>query len=104
MYAIIDTEGFQHRVSPGDTIKMQLLASDEKSVTFSKVLLVAKDDGTIIGNPYVANASVKAEVVGNNKDKKVIVFKKKPRKGYKKTVGHRQQYSLVKIQDIVVGG
>jgi large subunit ribosomal protein L21 len=105
MYAIIDTAGFQHKVAPGDTIKIQRIESTgDNAVTFDRVLLVSKDETTLIGSPYVKNASVSAEILREEKDKKVLIFKKKPRKGHKKLRGHRQQYSLVKIQDIIVGG
>ena len=105
MYAIIDAQGFQHKVAPGETVRMQRVTSAVgTTVTFEKVLLVSKDDTTMIGSPYVKNAVVKAEIVNEEKGRKVLIFKKKPRKGHKKTIGHRQQFSLVKIQDIVVGG
>lgn len=105
MYAIIDAAGFQIKVAPGDTIRVQkLTTSGDMNVTFNKVLLVSKDEVTMIGSPYVTNAAVKAEILNDGKARKVIIFKKKPRKGHKKLGGHRQPYSLVKIQDIVVGG
>ena len=105
MYAIIDTEGFQHRVSPGDTVRVQKIqGAAGTAITFEKVLLVSGDDKTLFGSPYVKNASVKGELVDEEKGRKVIIFKKKPRKGFQKTRGHRQQYSLVSIKDIVVGG
>lgn len=105
MYAIIDAAGFQVKVTPGETIKVQKLThSDDMHVVFDKVLLVSKDETTMVGSPYVKNASVKAEILKDDKARKVIIFKKKPRKGHKKLRGHRQQYSLIKIQDIVVGG
>jgi large subunit ribosomal protein L21 len=105
MYAIIDAAGFQIKVAPGDTIRVQkLTTSGDINITFDKVLFVAKDEMTMIGSPYVQNASVKAEILKDDKARKVIIFKKKPRKGHKKLRGHRQPYSLVKIQDIVVGG
>lgn len=105
MYAIIDAAGFQIKVAPGDTIRVQKLAhSDNVNVTFDKVLLVSSDETTVIGSPYVKDASVRAEILKDDKARKVIIFKKKPRKGHKKLRGHRQPYSLVKIQDIVVGG
>lgn len=105
MYAIIDAAGFQLKVAPGDTIKVQkLTTSGDMNVTFDKVLFVSKDEATMIGSPYVKNASVKAEILKDDKARKVIIFKKKPRKGHKKLRGHRQPYSLVKIQDIVAGG
>ncbi len=105
MYAIVDWGGFQHKVSPGDTIRMQKIASSAgTAVTFEKVLLVSRDNGILIGNPYVKSASVNAELLDEEKGKKILIFKKKPRKGHKKTRGHRQQYSLVTIKDIIVGG
>ncbi|NJD56480.1 MAG: 50S ribosomal protein L21 [Nitrospirae bacterium] len=105
MYAIIDTEGFQHKVAPGDTVRVQKIqGAVGTAVTFEKVLLVSGDDKTLIGSPYVKNAAVKGELLAEEKGRKVIIFKKKPRKGHQKTIGHRQQYSLVSIKDIVVGG
>lgn len=105
MYAIIDAAGFQIKVAPGDTIKVQkITASGDTNVTFDKVLFVATDESSMIGSPYVKNATVKAEILKDDKARKVLIFKKKPRKGHKKLRGHRQPYSLVKIQDIVVGG
>jgi len=105
MYAIIDTGGFQQKVAPGDTIRVQKIASAVgATVTFENVLLVASDDRILIGSPYVKNALVTADLLNDEKGKKVIIFKKKPRKGHKKTIGHRQQYSLVTVKDIVVGG
>jgi large subunit ribosomal protein L21 len=105
MYAVIENGGQQHRVAPGDTIRVQKIShGSTKEINLEKVLMVAKDDDIIVGKPYVANASVKAEVVGDKKDAKVLVYKKKPRKGYKKLRGHRQNYTVLKIQDIVFGG
>ena len=105
MYAIIETEGFQKKVAPGDIVRVQKMNSDAGStVMFEKVLLVSGENETLVGSPYVRNARVNAEVVGDEKARKVVIFKKKPRKGHKKTQGHRQQYSLVAIKDIVTGG
>lgn len=105
MYAIIDTGGFQQKVTPGDTVRVQKIDSAAgTAVTFEHVLLVSNDDQILIGIPYVKNASVTAELLDDEKGKKIIIFKKKPRKGHKKTRGHRQQYSLVTVKDIVVGG
>jgi len=105
MYAIIETGGFQQKVTPGDTVRVQKIASAAgTAVTFEKVLLVSNKDRILIGSPYVKDASVTAELVDDVKGKKVIIFKKKPRKGHRKTRGHRQQYSVVTVKDIVVGG
>ncbi len=105
MYAVIETGGQQHRVTPGETIKVQRLASESGTeISIDKVLVVSKDDHVQVGKPYIENAAVKAEVVGERKDAKVIVYKQKPRKGYRKLNGHRQIYTLLKIKDIVIGG
>lgn len=104
MYAVIESGGQQFRVSPGDTIKVQKVSAGEKEINIEKVLVVSGDDNLQVGKPYVANASVKAEVMGDVKSRKVLVYKKKPRKGYKKLNGHRQNFTVLKIKDIVFGG
>lgn len=104
MYAVIESGGQQFRVSPGDTIKVQKVSTNEKEINLGKVLVVSKDDNLQIGKPYLDNASVKAEVVGDVKSHKVLVFKKKPRKGHKKLNGHRQSLTVLKIKDVVFGG
>jgi large subunit ribosomal protein L21 len=104
MYAVIETGGQQHRVAPGDTVKVQKIGSSEKEISIDKVLLVSKDDKVEIGNPFVKNAVVKAEIQGEGRDPKVIVYKQKPRKGHRKLNGHRQGYTVLKIKDIVFGG
>lgn len=105
MYAVIETGGQQHRVTPGETIKVQKLPSESGSeISIDKVLFVSQESGVVIGKPYVDKASVTAEVIGNKRDPKVLVYKQKPRKGYRKLNGHKQTYTLLKIKDIVVGG
>ncbi len=104
MYAVIESGGQQFRVSPGDTIQVQKLPVTEKEINLEKVLVVSKDDHVQIGKPYVAKASVTAEVVGDVKSRKVLVYKQKPRKGYRKLNGHRQSFTVLKIKDIVFGG
>ncbi len=105
MYAVIETGGQQHRVTAGDLIQVQKIAGGvSQEVTLEKVLMVSKDDSVRLGNPYVENASVKAEIQGDVRSDKVIVYKQKPRKGYRKLNGHRQNYTVLKIKDIVFGG
>ena len=104
MYAVIETGGQQHRVSPGDVVKVQKIGGSEKEISIDKVLLVSKDDKVEIGSPFVKNAVVKAEVQGEGRYPKVIVYKQKPRKGYRKLNGHKQGYTVLKIKDIVFGG
>jgi len=105
MYAVIKKGGHQHKVSPGDTIKVQKIENDSgNEISLDKVLFISKDDNISMGNPFVENAVVKAEILGIEKGAKDIIFKKKPRKGHKKLRGHRQNYTVLKITDIVFGG
>ena len=105
MYAIIETGGQQFKVSPGDSIKVQKLSQEEGSeISLGKVLMVSKDDETRVGDPFIKDAAVKAEIRGEVKSRKVLVYKKKPRKGYKRLNGHRQNYTVLAIKDIVFGG
>lgn len=105
MYALIENGGHQHKVSPGDTIKVQKIEADiGKEISLDKVLLVSKGENIYVGNPFVKNSIVKAEIQGIEKSIKTLIFKKKPRKGHKKLRGHRQNYTVLKIIDIVSGG
>jgi len=104
MYAVIETGGQQHKVVPGETLRVQKIAGKEKEISLDKVLLISKDDGVQVGSPFVKNAAVKAEVVGHGRYPTIIVYKQKPRKGHRKLNGHRQDYTILKIKDIVFGG
>jgi len=100
-YAIIQTGGKQYRVSEGDVLSVEKLDVEAgKETTFSDVLLVVNGDKVNLGTPLVSGASVKAEVVEQYKDDKVIAFKCKRRKGYHRTVGHRRQLTELKITKI----
>jgi large subunit ribosomal protein L21 len=102
MLAIIKSGGKQYRVQEGDVIEVEKLpAGAGQKFHFSQVLLIADDKDTLIGMPFVEKALVKAEVIENFKDSKVIVFKKKRRKQFRRTRGHRQQLTRVKIEKIV---
>ena len=104
MFAVIKTGGKQFRVQEGDILDVEKLDLEEgKKVTFDNVLLIDDDKNTLIGTPIVAKAQVVGEVVENFKDKKVLVFKKKRRKQYRKTTGHRQMLTRVKIEKILTG-
>lgn len=99
--AVISTGGKQYRVKQGDRISVELLdVEDGAKVTFSEVLLLQEGDAIKVGTPTVSGASVTGRVVSVAKDDKVVVFKKKKRKGYKKTQGHRQKKLLVEIDSI----
>ena len=100
MYAIIETGGKQYKVEQGDVVFVEKLGVEEgETVTFDKVLVVGGDD-VKVGTPYVDGASVEASVVKNGKDKKIIVYKYKSKKGYHKKQGHRQPYTKVVIEKI----
>ena len=104
MYAIIETGGFQFRVEPGMKLNVPRIASGEgDSVKLEKVLLVSDGDDVEIGNPLVAGASVEVEVIENGRGKKIIVYKRKRRKGYERTQGHRQEYTRIEIKSISRG-
>lgn len=101
MYAIIETGGKQYRVQEGDVIFIEKLSAQEgETVRFDKVLLLGKEEGTVIGNPTVEGASVTGKVEKHGKGKKIIVFKFKPKKRYKRTKGHRQPFTKVRIEKI----
>jgi large subunit ribosomal protein L21 len=101
MYAVIETGGKQYRVAQGDTLEIERLTTEAgKPVTFDRVLFAANGGQFTVGSPTVANASVVAEVVEHFRGKKVTTFKMKRRKGYHKTIGHRQELTRVKIAEI----
>jgi len=101
MYAIIETGGKQYRVQEGDTVFVEKLNVQEgESVNFEKVLAVSAEDGLKVGAPVVEGANVSGTVVENGKSKKVIVFKYKAKKDYRKKQGHRQPFTKVKIDKI----
>jgi len=103
-YAIIRTGGRQFRVAEGDSVDVDLLDVDPgKTATFSDVLMFADGKNVTHGNPLIAGAKVTAEVLERRKDKKVIAFKYKRRKGYHRTVGHRRKLTRVKIKSINSG-
>ena len=103
MHAVIETGGKQYRVCEGDTLFIEKLDAEAgKAVTFDRVLAVINGEATTFGAPTVDGASVTAEVVKNGKAKKIIVFKMKRRKNYRRKQGHRQPYTQVKINKITV--
>ena len=101
MYAIIETGGKQYKVSEGELIFVEKLnANEEETVTFDKVVAVSVEDKLTVGNPYVKGATVEGKVVAQGRDKKIIVFKYKPKKGYRRKLGHRQPHTKVQISRI----
>ena len=100
MYAVVEIGGHQHKVSKGDVIYVNRIKEEEdKPVTFDRVLMIGGKD-VKVGTPEVEGAQVKAKVVSHLRDDKIIVFKKKRRKGYRKKQGHRQNLTQLEIQTI----
>jgi large subunit ribosomal protein L21 len=104
MYAVIKTGGKQYRVEQGDTLTIEKLDTEAgKTVTFDEVLLIANEQETVADAKALAAASVKATVLEQVKDDKIVVFKYKAKKGYKRTQGHRQRLTKIKIDSISKG-
>jgi large subunit ribosomal protein L21 len=102
MYAVLETGSKQYRVAAGDTLEIERLETEAgKPVTFSRVLMVNRDGKVSVGTPTVTGASVEADVIEHIRGEKKLTFKMKRRKGYHKTIGHRQELTIVKIKGIV---
>jgi ribosomal protein L21 len=102
MYAVIKTGGKQHKVKAGDVIEVEKLVTTDETITFQP-LLVVEDDGTTHAGPAAAKATVTAKPLGETKGDKVKIFKYRPKTGYAKRGGHRQQLTLLEIQDVSLG-
>ena len=101
MYAIVQTGGKQYKVAPGDQLKIEKVPGEPGEVVeLSQVLAVVDEQGPTFGTPLLENVSVKARMIRTARDRKIIVFKKKKRQGYHKKQGHRQWYSLLKVEEI----
>jgi len=101
MYAVLETGGKQYRVAAGDTLEIERLETEAgKPFTFDRVLLVNNDGKLNVGTPMVSGAKVVADVVAHKRGEKKLTFKMKRRKGYHKTIGHRQELTVVKITAI----
>lgn len=101
MYAIVETGGKQYPVEEGRYIDLELLdAEQDAKVTFDKIVMLVNGKKSKVGQPYVAGATVEGTVVKHDKAKKIIVFKQRPKKGYRKKQGHRQGFARVMIDKI----
>lgn len=101
MYAIIQTGGKQYQVEPGDTIQVETLAGQVgDTVVIPQVLFVARDDQVLVGRPFLESVTVEGEILQQGRKRKLLVFKHKRRKGYRKKVGHRQPFTSLKIKAI----
>jgi large subunit ribosomal protein L21 len=104
MYAIIKTGGKQYRVKSGEQVRVESLTADVgAAVSFDQVLAVGEGDAVRVGAPLVAGATVKATVLAHGRGEKVRIFKLRRRKHFQKSQGHRQNYTEVRIDDIVGG-
>jgi len=103
VYAIIQTGGKQYRVSPGDVLRVERLPGERgNEVMLDQVLLVADGDAVRVGQPLVPDAAVRTQIVRQGKGKKVLVFKKKRRKNYRRKQGHRQLFTALQIDEIIL--
>jgi len=103
MFAVFKSGGKQFRAEPGAQIRIPSLdAEPGDSVTFDEVLLASSDGDVKVGDPVVSGAKVTAEVVRHGRDKKIIVFKRKRRKGYRKKQGHRQGFTEIRVDEVQV--
>ena len=101
MYAVIKTGGKQYRVSEGDVLQVEKLAGNAgDEISFGEVLLVGDGEATKVGKPLVKGAAVKAQIVSQGRDRKVLVFKMRRRKNYRRKAGHRQPFTALKITGI----
>lgn len=101
MYAVIETGGKQYRVTEGNRIRVEKCDAEVgSSITIDKVMMLGKDDGPVIGAPLVDGASVTAKVLSHGKEDKVIVFKYRRKKNYRRFRGHRQQYTELAVESI----
>ena len=103
MYAIIETGGKQYRVEPGDVIRVESLPGEKgEAGTLGRVLAVSPEAGTVLAGAEAANATVEATILGNGRARKILVFHFKRKKQYKKTRGHRQNFTEVRVDKINV--
>ena len=104
MYAVIESCGKQYKVAEGDIVFFEKLDAEEgKKITFENVILVSDEKEVKVGNPYVKNVKVEGKVVSHGKAKKIVVFKMKAKKNYRRKQGHRQPYTKVEITSISLG-
>ncbi len=101
MFAIVETGGKQYQVEEGRYVDIELLEGEADSkVVFDKIVMLVNGKKSKVGQPYVSGASVEGKIVKHDKAKKIIVFKQRPKKGYRKKQGHRQQFTRVMISKI----
>jgi|SRR5208283_862751 len=103
MYAVINSGGKQYKVSPGDVVRVERLeAKKGDTVEIKDVYMIADGDKVSVGKPLLTSAKVTAEVVEEGRGVKLLIFKHRRRKGYRRTTGHRQNYTAIKVKEILV--
>ncbi|MFA5073693.1 MAG: 50S ribosomal protein L21 [Nitrospirota bacterium] len=103
MYAVIKSGGKQYKVSPGDIVRVESLDAKKGDVIEIKdIFMVADGDTVSVGKPILETAKITAEVMGEGRGEKIIVFKHRRRKGFRKTTGHRQNYTAIKVKEIAL--
>ena len=101
MYAVIKTGGKQYPVAPGDEVKVEKLTGEVgDSIVFDKVLLTSDGENVNIGKPYLENTKVVGSIMRHDKNRKIVVFKYRKRKGYRKKQGHRQEFTQIRVDQI----
>jgi len=104
MYAVVKTGGKEYRISQGDLIRVEKMEGKVGDrVTMKDILMVSHKGQVQVGNPHLANAVITGEIVQQVKGKKVLTYKMKRRKNYRRTKGHRQTYTYIRVNDIAVG-
>lgn len=102
MYAVINTGGKQYKVAPGDVVRVETLdAKKGDTIEINEVFMIADGDKVSVGKPMLTAAKVTAEVVGDGRGEKLLIFKHRRRKGFRKTNGHRQNYTAIKVKEII---
>ncbi|MBW1765996.1 MAG: 50S ribosomal protein L21 [Deltaproteobacteria bacterium] len=101
MYAVIQTGGKQYKVAPGEEVKVEKIPGNTgDSIAFDKVLFTSDGENVNVGNPFLEGTKVVGRITRHGKDRKIVVFKYKKRKGYRKKQGHRQDFTLIRIDNI----
>jgi large subunit ribosomal protein L21 len=104
MYAVVKTGGKEYRISQGDLIRVEKMRGKVgDQVTMKDILMISHEDQVRVGNPLLANAVITGEIVQQVKGKKVLTYKMKRRKNYRRTKGHRQTYTYIRVNDISLG-
>jgi large subunit ribosomal protein L21 len=102
MYAVITTGGKQYKVAPGDVVRVETLdAKKGDTIEIKEVYMIADGDNVSVGKPTLPTARVTAEVIGDGRGEKLLIFKHRRRKGYRRTNGHRQNYTAIKVKEII---